>query len=126
MEERIYIITAIEFGLMWKAKLSPDNFYHHFYSQTHENQKSFFTIRHSRTWGWFKDLKIAQECVESNALDMHENQYNHIVIEQVKEGMVTNIPEKEFWYEWKDGKYIESTKPKEYENIIGFWGIYTR
>lgn len=51
-----------------------------------------------RTWGFFKDLKIAQKCVLENWTDIFEhNYYDHAVVLKMPEGVCVKESES-YWY----------------------------
>lgn len=123
----IYVITSIDIGYKYiNKKPSPDGLYHSYLKRTSKNQKKYLTIRNQRAWGYFFDLKIAKKCVEENWGNLFEFRYNYVVIERIKEGLLT-VPHKEWWYKWvysnrktHKGKFIPAKKPSEYTNIVGF------
>ena len=124
--KEVYVITTLRFGYKYSnQKRSADGIYHSFYKRTSPSQKRYFTITRIRTWGWFSDLKTAQECVKENWADIYEGEYDRAVIEKVEEGIINLAGEpKEWWYKWvgswKKGGYKPWKKPPEYDNIIGF------
>lgn len=123
MSKTIHVITSIRFGKMYaNQKRSPDGIFRSYLTRLNENQKEHSTIISSRTWGWFKKFKDAKQCVKENCTDMHEFEYNYLVIEETEEGFL--FLTKEHWYEWdtKAAKWKKSTKPEELKNVVCFWG----
>ena len=123
----IYTTTGIRFGMKYINKnKSGDGLYHSYRKRLSKSQKEYFTIISSRTWGWFPNLKEAQQAVDGNYGDMYEGEFSTLVIEEVPDG-VMGIPKNEWWYEWEgtweEGKYILSKKPEDYENVVSFWEI---
>jgi len=128
-EKVIYTVSTIRFGHMYgNKKRSADGIYHSFRKRTNKTQRKYFTIVTGRTWGWFSDFKTAEKSVLENWGDIFEGEYSMAVIEEVPEGSVINIPTNEYWYQWKGswekGKYVRAfdRKPKEYKNVVSFWG----
>lgn len=124
--KKIYIITTVSMGMKYaNKKRSPDGVYRSYLKRTSPNQEEYYTIRDRRTWGWFTDLKIAKKAVEENWGDIFEGLYWMAVIEETPEGIVTNLPTKEYWFKWKgtweNGSYKPIKKPKECKDIVGFW-----
>jgi len=122
----IYVVTTLRFGYKYINKSrSGDGKYHSYYKRTSPSQRKYFTIVNSRTWGWYKELKDAQQCVEENWGDIYEGEYTAAVIERISEGILhgADIPE-EWWYKWKGtwekGCYKKWKKPKEYDHTICF------
>jgi hypothetical protein len=78
-------------------------------------------IEYDRCFGFFFNVENAKNAVENNRCDMHESLYNHIVIEEVGEGISPEVKEIQ-WYKWdnKKNNYIECTKPKKIENVFNF------
>ena len=123
----IYTLTGIYFGFKYQNhKMSRDGKFHSYYKRTSKSQKKIFTIIDSRTWGWFTKLKDAKRGIEKNFGDIFEGMYNMAVIEKVPEGMVVNVPVREWWYvwsgSWENGGYVPAVKPKQYQGVIKFWG----
>lgn len=82
-----------------------------------------------RCFGYFADKKKAIEAVEGNWGDMHECLYNHLVIEEIPEGihaMPKNVLEHkhERWYSWQGdsdtGKWTRCLRPIKFKQIIMF------
>jgi len=122
----IYVVTTLRFGFKYAdPEMHPDGKYHSYYKRTSEDQKEYYTIVSSRTWGWYKELDDAKECVLHNYGDIAEIEYHYALIEEVKEGVLwgVDIP-KEWWYkwegDWEDGEYQLSKKPDEEKNVICF------
>ncbi len=60
-------------------------------------------IPDGRTFGYLTSLDAAMEAVITDAADMHECLYTHLVIEEVPEGihaLATAVQ----WFDWEDGK----------------------
>jgi hypothetical protein len=79
----------------------------------------------SRCWGWYSDLKVAMEHVQSNVCDFSEEGfYSYAVIEEIPEGIepIYNTDEKWFKFDPKKEKYIVCSKP-EFSNHILNWSI---
>ena len=115
----IYVITTLRFGYKYaNMKRSGDGKYHSFEKRTSPSQRKYFTITRGRTWGWYKSLKDAQECVKQNWGDIYEGEYSYAVIEKISEGVLhgMDIPV-EWWYKWhgswQRGKFKEWKKPDE-------------
>lgn len=130
---KIYIITSIDFGYKYiNKRRSRDGIFRSYLKRTSPSQEKYFTIKHSRTWGWFTDFKTAEESVLENWGDIFEGEFTYAVIEEVPEGTVTNCPTEEYWYKWegpwpitdkgKIGRYKPAKKPKQYEHVVSFWG----
>jgi len=124
--KKIYVVTTIEFGYKYgDTERHEDGLYHSYGFRTSPDQEKIFTKKRSSTWGWFDKLEDAQESVRENWGDMYEGCYNYAVIEEVGKGIL-NHGMKEWWYKWKgsweQGGYKKSKKPKQYSNVIGFWG----
>lgn len=65
-------------------------------------------LRRQRMWGYYKDLKTAQDCIKENWTDIYENgYYNFALINEMEEG-VTISPKKQHWFEVK---FQGSNKP---------------
>ena len=86
---------------------------------------------HGRTVcvGWFAKLENAKKCVEWNSGYLDERgYYNHLVIEQVVEGLYglsgyTDGEQREWWYKYDHSadKWIACEKPKIFKQTHGFW-----
>lgn len=63
-----------------------------------------------RCVGYHTDLEKAIKVVKSNEGDMHECRYDHVVIEEMPEG-VWRQATKELWFVWKKNKWAECKKP---------------
>lgn len=75
-----------------------------------------------RTVGWKRMLTMAADFVEHNVMDIHDDYFEYVVIEEIEEGL-SPAAEKEYWFKWKDGKYAECKKPKEIETYSNFWRL---
>lgn len=74
-----------------------------------------------RTVGWWPTLPEAKEVVIHNWGDIHETCYDHVVIEEISLGLYP-LSKNEYWFRWKDNKYVESTKPVEFIGLCN-WAI---
>jgi len=82
----------------------------------------------SRCFGWFIDLDDAVKAVGMNSGDMHEMEYNYVVIEKVRSGICGGgyITEAMQWFKYKPhkrylmGSWIPCKKPKWSEHICNF------
>lgn len=75
---------------------------------------------HSRTFGYFSDLKRAKKAVAYNECDMHEFYYDYLVIEKLQEGihgtLRSNKKKKEWWFKWEidavdNGRWVKCERP---------------
>jgi len=77
-----------------------------------------------RCVGYFNSETEAIKSVESNEGEMHECRYDHVIIEEIPEG-VWRQALKESWYVWDadDEAWISCEKPlkyREFATITGF------
>lgn len=122
----VYIVTTLRFGFRYlNPKRSSDGKYNSYPIRISPEQKKYFTIRSSRTWGWYSDLKGAEECVLNNYADIYEGEYEYALVEKAAEGILYGGEEsEEHWYKWEGswdkGGYKACDKPKEYGGVIHF------
>lgn len=77
----------------------------------------------SRTVCVADNLETAREVVESNRWDIYEDEYRYAIIEEITaNAMYGGSNYLKAWYEWKDGKYVETAVPEQYRHILGWWG----
>ena len=110
MKKPIYFITSV-------------------YGPEHRNRnhkEQFHQLRHSRCWGWWPTLKEARKSVKCNDCDMHETDFEYLVIESVSPYMLAAALDtytKE-WYRWHGnndtGKWKAIKDPKWSKSIIGY------
>ncbi len=72
--------------------------------------------------GWKRYLTMAADFVEHNVADIHDAFFEYAVVEEVEEGLFP-VTEKEYWFKWKDGKYVTCAKPAEIESLKEFWRL---
>lgn len=84
------------------------------------------SVEHSRTWGWFPTLAIADEAIRENDAGMFEDgYYNAAVIEEMAWGSIA-MAEREHWYrvdyDRATGAYAVAPrdKPAALAGVIGF------
>jgi len=77
------------------------------------------TLFSSRCFGFYSNLNEAKEAIEKDVGSLHEGLYEFLVIEEIHPGIFPHV-EKEFWFEWKDEKWISSNKPEELQGTINF------
>lgn len=57
----------------------------------------------TRCFGYFRELRDAEEAVLNNVFDMWETIYNYIIIEEIEEG-IHSISRKVNWYRYNEEK----------------------
>ncbi len=72
-----------------------------------------------RCVGFYHDLERALECVENNWGDIHEGNFNYVVIEKIGDGLYPTV-EEFLWFKWNDGKYEQSCVPLGFECVRGY------
>lgn len=73
-----------------------------------------------RTIGWYSDYTNAIHAVVHNYGDMYEEgYYPFCVIEKFAEG-IWAIAMKEYWFQWKEGRYQPIDKPEALKQICSF------
>jgi len=107
----IYVVTTLLFGY----KITPKG---------KRKGKRYYGVKNERVVAWYKKVRDAEACIMRNWGDIYEmGRYNYAVIEKTEEGLYPWIF-KEYWYKWKGGikkgKYIKSTKPKPYKQVVNF------
>lgn len=110
----IYTITCLyDIPPCCQDKMSKD--------QYEKATKEYQSHGGDRCFGWFSSLKESKECVEKNYGDIHEGSYRYVVIEKMSDGIHGgfSIP-KEWWYEWKEGKFVPIDKPEKLQHTISF------
>lgn len=66
--------------------------------------------------------KSAEDIVDNNQCDIHEQTYKYAVIEEIEhEGLYPDVKAEE-WYRWSDNKhkYIRCVKPDQFKNYGNF------
>lgn len=91
------------------------------------DNKDHWAYGHTRCFGFFFKKETAIRAIKENWGDMHERLYNYIVIETIGEGIcpiVEPVQENYIWFKWEgdsdNGKWVETTCPKGYNNICNF------
>lgn len=78
--------------------------------------------QNKRCFGYFLTLEQAITAVACNAGNMEECYYNHLVIEEIPEG-IHSVPISETWYVWNtEIGWVPSEKPEWSEGTIN-WSI---
>lgn len=81
---------------------------------------------YTRCWGWWPTLKEARESVKCNDCDMHETDFEYLVIESVSPYMLAAAQEtySKEWYRWSGnndtGKWGAIKEPEWSKSIIGY------
>lgn len=75
----------------------------------------------SRCVGWYPTQEQAHNCVVSNCCDIHEGDYEYVVIEAVGLGVYSYV-RGEWWYKWdrESEAYQSIEKPESLEHVCGF------
>jgi len=85
----------------------------------------FENSQSTRTPGFYFKLEDAIRAVESNACDIYEGSYKHVVIESIGQGVYAH-PDDEIWFEWRgtwdEGGYERIAKPESTKCTCN-WGI---
>lgn len=68
---------------------------------------------------YYSSLKAAKCILKNNTGDLHEGVYDYAVIEKMQEGLCPDV-EEEYFFEFKDGKYISIEKPSKFSNFCNF------
>lgn len=73
-----------------------------------------------RCVGYYFKLEDAISAVENNVLDIHETNFNFVVIESCSEGLYPIDSTEQYWFEWnrEHEKYVSCERPEEYKSII--------
>jgi hypothetical protein len=72
-----------------------------------------------RTVGWFKNFEDADTNVKLNCGDIHEGNFDYVVIEEVAEGFYSGASAKKTWYGWNTEfkQYEKIKEPPQWNNI---------
>jgi hypothetical protein len=85
----VYVLTTLKFGFRYlNPKSSSDGKYYSFPIRISPEQREYFTITGSRTWGWYSEFADAEECVLNNFTDIYEGDYEYALIEKAAEGVL--------------------------------------
>jgi len=73
--------------------------------------------------GWFSTKEDAICAVIRNDMDIHEDTYNYVVIEEVCEGLYGEGEDVQYWYVWNDddNKYELCEQPSFAYGTIHFY-----
>jgi hypothetical protein len=77
----------------------------------------------SRCVGYCFTAQEAFDLVEGNYADIHECDYNYVIVEELGAGLYPDTYQ-DYWYEWdiEKEKYVSCEKPEFAEGIVN-WGI---
>ncbi len=79
----------------------------------------------SRCFGYFEDRDRALEAVKGNWADMHEGNFNFLVIEHIPQG-IHPVPQNETWFSWSPyhgGHWKLLAYKPEWSNHIVNWAL---
>ena len=78
----------------------------------------------TRCWGFFDDFTEAEQAVLANDGDIFENEFEHMVIEGHRMGIMGMMNGQQYWY-WFDKeteRFISIDTPDWAAGVVG-WGI---
>jgi hypothetical protein len=78
---------------------------------------------HNRCWGWYSNKEDALKAVKSNAGDMNETTYTHIIVEEIPPGVpadATAIKFYEWVGTWETGKWKVCKTPEWAKGVVNF------
>ena len=103
MNEKIYVVTTLT------------DIDHHSIMASKGQSKGYG----ERTVGWFKSFEDADASVKVNCGDIHECDFDFVVIEEVGEGFYSGASAEKFWYMWVPElkQYKDIKEPPQWHNI---------
>jgi hypothetical protein len=68
-------------------------------------------------------IQSAMDIVETNEMDIREDEYQYAVIERVATDIAYGMPHNPWmaWYSWDGQRYVAIAPPPHFKHIINFW-----
>lgn len=74
----------------------------------------------SRCVGFFQYFSNANEAVLTNLDNIHESEYDYVVIEEIRQEGIYPWVDASCWYQWINGRYQRIEQPIEAKHLTNF------